>query len=47
MLPDYSDGVIPREGSAGDLDPVNIELEEVFEPVIGDASISLKNIEIN
>ena len=40
MLPDNSDGVISREGSAGDLDPVNIKLVEVLEPVIGDTSIS-------
>ena len=40
MLPDYSDGVISREGSAGHLDPVNIKLVEILEPVIGDTSIS-------
>ena len=40
MSPDDSDGVISREGSAGNLDPVNIKLVQVLEPVIGDAGIS-------
>ena len=40
MLPDNCNRVISREGSTGNLDPVNIKLVQVLEPVISDASIS-------
>ena len=40
MLPDNGDGVISRERSTRNLDPVNIKLVEILEAIIGDASIS-------